>query len=659
MQRRKRAHYAIFLAAMPLFLLLQGCAGARPGSPAGRDEAEVHAEILRIYQSGNYETTLKWIRAHEDESVGKGGALRPRIVCIKGLALLRLARPAEALAAFEQAAREGGATLDGEIAYYKALALHDLGRFEEGLAIATPVSIQSLPASLQPEHRVLLARLHLKRRQWVEAALTVLEAARAAPADARSHLRQLGALMDEALGSIEAPADLRILLQEFPRTPVSDRLIYRLALIEHREGSSVEGDGLLRQLLLRFPESPLAAKAEQQLQQKNLEVPVEGLRVGVLVPRSGKLAGMGDRALQAIRMGIRTAPRLREKLVIVAEDSGDTPRQMVEALERLVQKHRVLAVIGPVTSNGIDSVSRKAQLLGVPLLSLARRDAPDLDYVFEAGVTLERQLRALVEFVIRRQGKKRFALLYPRDGLGEAASGLFWDLVEQNGGEIRAVASYSPEESDFREVVDGLSGASAVEARAREVQELARKRAILKVRRKNRRNERYFNLTPVIDFDAVFVPDTLRVAGQILPTFTFRDIEKLNFVGTSLWNSPDAAQLLSKEEKAKTLWFVDVFSNPEPEGAVARRFIEQFRALGHGIPGPIEALGFDAGAILADAVSRIDGAATREKLRRSILESPELQGVTGRVRLESRSFVRELTVYSIHDGEIRASEAGR
>lgn len=615
----------------------------------------MHAEILRIHQSGNDETTLKWIKAYEEE--GRTGPLQPRILCIKGLTLLRLARPAEALPEFERARALADPSLEGELAHYRARALYDLGRYEDSLGIAARVLIPVLPPVLQPEHRALLARLQLKLKKFVDAALTVLEAAREVSPDSRSRLRQLGALLDESLGAIERTADLRILLEEFPRTPVSDRLLYRLALIEHREGSSMEGDGLLRQLLLRFPESPLAARAEQQLQQKNLEVPVDGLRIGVLVPRSGKLAAMGDRALQAIRMGIRTSPGIGQKLVIIAEDSGDSPARMVEALERLVQKHRVMAVIGPVTTSGIEAVASRAQLLGVPLLSLARRNAPDLDYVFEAGVTLERQLRTLAEFVVKKQGKKRFALLYPRDGLGEAASSMFWELVEKNGGEVRAVASYSPEETDFRDVVDGLSGASMVEARGREMQELARKRAILKIRRKNRRNASYFSLPPVIDFDAVFVPDTLKVAGQILPTFTFRDIEKLEFIGTSLWNAPDAVQLLSKEEKSKSLRFADVFSNPEPEGAVARRFVERFRALGRGDPGPIEALGFDAGSILADAIYRIDGAATREKLRRSIIDGPEFQGVTGRVRLESRSFVRELTVFSIHDGRIQAAEA--
>jgi len=325
---------------------------------------------------------------------------------------------------------------------------------------------------------------------------------------------------------------------------------------------------------------------------------------------------------------------------------------MLAAMDRLIYQHHVMAVIGPITSKGLELVGQRAQELGVPLLSLAKRDAPEADYVFQGGLTLNYQIDALVKFAFKKQGKRRFAILYPQDKLGETAADLFWESVEKLGGQVTAVAAYPPDETDFGTSIDLLSGVKYSEARPRELKALADQRAALKIEKKGKKTEKYYNLSPVVDFDAVFLPDTLRTAGQVMPMFSYRDIESMDFLGTSLWNAPEVIQLMPKEGASKVLWFVDVFSNREPQGSIGARFVEQFKEMGGGEPGPTEALGFDAAAVLANAIYRMEGSNSREKLRRVLMDTIDFSGVTGTIRVESGVLVRNLKVFTVKSGQI-------
>jgi hypothetical protein len=46
-------------------------------------------------------------------------------------------------------------------------------------------------------------------------------------------------------------------------------------------------------------------------------------------------------------------------------------------------------------------------------------------------------------------------------------------------------------------------------------------------------------LDPVVDFDAVFIPDSAKAAGQIAAMFAFNDVGRLKYLGPNLWNTSD------------------------------------------------------------------------------------------------------------------------
>jgi len=626
-----------------VILMTVGCSGPKllNRSDYESEDAE-YRDIVAMYDAGTYETALKWTQSYEDRGVK--GARWPHILHLRGLIHMALKKPALAVTDFERAlgANENFLELNQEIVHHLSWANYELGRLTRALELANKVQINSLDTHLQVNHRILKAKIYLKKGLWVEAASEMLATTRIAPTSARL----LAPMLGEALKRVDALADLRSLLKEFGDTPISDQVIYRVARAEINEGNTSEGQGLLRALISRYPNSVLYAAASKQLKASNLDVPSDAAQIGVLLPISGKLASIGNKVLQAVRMGIRTSPSLRGKIHLVVEDSGEAPSDALAALDKLIYQHHVMAVLGPITSKGLEGVAQRAQELGVPLISLARRDAPEGDFVFQGSLTLKQQIEGLAKFAIEKQKKKRFAILYPQDRLGEAAAEYFWNAVESLGGEIRAVQSYPAEETDFRTSVDGLAGTLYPAARERELAQLQSRRTAPKKRR-----DKSVELPPIVDFDGVFIPDVLKAAGQIVPMFAYRDVDTVDFLGTSLWNSDEIARTLQKSAEKK-VYFVDVFSNREGSGSVAQKFVEEFRTLHGSEPGPVEAVGFDAAAVLANAVGKMQGSNSRERLRRYLIDTRDFSGVTGTIRVSNAVLFRSLKVFTFRNGQV-------
>jgi len=107
---------------------------------------------------------------------------------------------------------------------------------------------------------------------------------------------------------------------------------------------------------------------------------------------------------------------------------------------------------------------------------------------------------------------------------------------------MRAFELYDPDLTDFREPVDKTLGLFYTETRAKELEELAEKRKELNITRKTMKTLQYFNLPPLVDFEAVFIADEARTAGQVIPTFAYRDAKGLRYLGISSWNSPQLIQ---------------------------------------------------------------------------------------------------------------------
>lgn len=413
--------------------------------------------------------------------------------------------------------------------------------------------------------------------------------------------------------------------------------------------------------------------------------------IGILLPLSGRFSRMGTRALQAIQMVFQPSPlpsiassselaselaidkgrspesREKNSIHIAIEDSGETPEQTLQAFEKLVVQHQAAAIIGPLLSKGYIQIATQAQHWGVPLLSLTRASLEvPLDYVFQVGLTEKAELETLTTYVIAQQQKKRFAILAPQTSLGQELANTFWDLVEQKGGQVVGFASYPADQTDFKKYIDALTGGLYPELRKEEWDQLERERQEKGVLKHTHKNHDLFRLKPIIDFEAVFIADGIKAAGQILPTFAYRDVTSLPFLGLSLWNHPEFLERNQGYAEGATL--VDLFltdTNLEELPENVRTWIKRYEATYHQKPSSFEAVAYDVALLLKELLGatafpgkpRPTGGVSRTWLKEQLQQVSSFAGMTGIFRFHEGALRPELKIFSVQQDRWRLQPA--
>ena len=547
--------------------------------------------------------------------------------------------------------------------YNLANAKFEAGEFEDAQQLLKTIDATQLDRDNQIKVYYLRARNDFSRKAYYDSARNCIQSAKLTHSTlAQEQKNALTALFDRSLSLLTQSASLQELAVLAEESSLADRILLRLGKSELSEGKKDLAKKHFQMILSQYPDSTVYAEARALLSDETTGTPaisptpesvdteVDSKKIGILLPLSGKFARFGSRALQGIELAFQifeaNAPKTYS---LVVEDSGDDAESAATALSRLTHEHHVVGVIGPLLSKGIEKVTQKAQDLQIPLISLSRSTVTSGDYIFNAGISMKAQTREIAQYAVKKLGIRRFAILYPRDKAGEESMNRFWDSVDELGGEILGVESYVPGETDFRQSIDRLSGRFYSEAREREILALAKDRDLKKIKKKTRKNEQFFTLPPIVDYEAVFIPEDPRIAGQILPTFAYRDVDAVRFLGTSAWNSPELAErALNSAEHA---YFVDLFlaSSTQPS---SKKYCEKFEASFQQEPSAIDALAFDAGKAMVRALAQVAENNPRRSLKEALQQTKDLPGATGKMTYLDGVLSRPLKILTIKSGQI-------
>lgn len=621
----------------------------RTSGTASENELQSYHEIETLYSKLMFEEAEIKVRAFKTQF--PESSLLHGIENFKGLAWLQKKKPVFAIPHFEKAIRlsRSDYSYKSYYLYNLASAQYEAQKTDDAQSTLSEIDIPALDQGNRVKVYYLKANVFEKKGLPAEAVRQLLSAGRfISDLDTEESRTVFNHYLDKSLGALSEPTVLEALFHEFEESPIADTVLFRLANLELATQRSGMAEGHLRLLMARFPKSPLYGKASELLSNLREKTATDSRAVGVLLPLSGKFAKFGSKSLQGLELAFQIfGSEEGGPYNLIVEDSGDDPAQATSALERLVFKHHVVAVIGPMLSKGIEQISQKAQELGVPLLSLARRETINSDFVFQAGLTQQMQAHEIARYSIEKMGVKKFAILFPNDKMGQEISQTFWDSVEALGGKVVGFESYSPGETDFRQPVDKLAGLYYPAARQREIDQLTKDRETNNIKKRTRRTEQYFTLKPIVDFDAVFMPDEAKVAGQIIPTFAYRDVENIRFLGTAAWNSPD---FLSRTQSyAENALFVEAFYG-EGSSGTAKQFVEKYRKVFEQEPGSIEAIAYDAGSLLYHTLQATPDL-SRSELRDKLRAVRGFSGVTGKLTYRDGQFFRNLKLITVKNGK--------
>jgi ABC-type branched-subunit amino acid transport system substrate-binding protein len=579
-------------------------------------ETEYRA-LQAAYAKKQYDEVIR--RVSDFEKLYRDHSQMPYLRNLKGLSYLAQKRPLLAIVQFQKALDEKPATnVRPFLSFNLASALSDAGQADDSLETLKEITPSELSTDNQSKYFLLMAKNELEKQRFIESARATLSASQLL-GPVNGIRASVVELLDRALVGIQKQTDLLQVLRGHETAPLAGRIQARI------------------QPGLDLTAPPVTTIGNSR-------------SIGILLPLSGKFAPFGTRALRAVTMALKTYEKYGVNYTLHIEDTGETVEQALRGLNRLANERGVSAVIGPLMSKGVDQIASRAQTLGLPLITLAQQPGIRGSFIFSAGLTPRLQSRELARYAIQKLGMKRFAILYPKDKFGEQYWQAYWDAVEEFGGKVTAIESYNPGETDYRIAVKKLVGTYYTDARQKEVDAMVKARQELKITKKSRKTAKYFDLEPVVSFDAVFIPDEPRAVGMILPTFAYQDVDKMKFLGVSTWNSPELLE--RAQSAAESAVFVDaLYLNTS--NASMKKFIERFQKESGEAPTSIEAMAYDAGLVLDTALKDLpSGEVARTEIQEKLFDIRDLSGVTGKISYRENEFIRNLTLLKVKSGQI-------
>jgi ABC-type branched-subunit amino acid transport system substrate-binding protein len=445
-----------------------------------------------------------------------------------------------------------------------------------------------------------------------------------------------------------------------PQNPAWPVLTFKLARIYYHLRDWTRLEETLKRFLQEAPNHAFAPQAQQLLARATRRVDVRPRVVGVLLPMSGRYKPVGEAVLRGIQQGLAGS----DVELIVKDTQGDVTATG-QAMDQLAFDEGAIAVLGPMLPDDSRRAALMAEELQLPLVTMTR--AEDITaigpYVFRNMLTNSAQAKGLADYAMNVKGYKRFALLYPNISYGVELANDFWDQVVANGGVVRGAESYSHDQTTFTSEAKKLVGRYYLEDRADylegvrdlkgEGQDAFRRRKALEKLKGN--------VEPIVDFEAIFIPDEWKRVGLVAPALAVedivtnacdpRDLERIRkttgkkdlktvtLFGTNLWSSPKGRsglpELVERGGKFVTCSvYVDGFFVDSKRPAT-KKFVQAYRDAHSRDPGLLEAIGYDSARMVRQIIEK-QRPATRGAMREALQGLKDFDGATGRTHFNEQ-----------------------
>jgi len=614
----------------------------------------------------------------------------PDVLFSLGQVCISLERYEEARQFFQQVITrhpDTAVALDAGVEMTEAFYLD--GDYRRAIGYAERMLTADLLASQMMRVYQVMGESHLGLENAPAAYAAFLNAYRSA---GRGDIERLTRRLLTAAAIMPLP-DLRMALEELDGSPPAGDIMYQLGIRYMEGGDYWEAKAFLDRFVETYPRHPYASFARQII----ADIPTSDLFdknvVGCLLPLSGRYESFGQQALKGIELALAVfagSPDAAQLKILVRDSASDAGRTVSGVKE--LHDLRVAAIIGPMAE--AEAAAAEAQDLRIPIVTLTQKvDITDIgEWVFRNFLTPVMQVRALVRHAVNDLKLSRFAILYPKENYGEMFMHLFWEEVIASGGRVVGVESYQPDQTDFSVPIRKLAGMYhkipealmitpeepvpivrikeddqtdapkepiVAQAFSRYPQRSERKwfdplldTAVAQESERDAESvaEKEEKPAPIIDFEAVFIPDAPGKAGLIMPYLAYQDIKGVYLLGTNLWHSERLIQMAGFHSQGAI--FPDGFFARSASDDVAR-FVALFEKTYGYTPGFIEAVSYDTAMMVFNIVCRPD-VRYRSQVKKSLLDMPAWPGITGRTAFaENGDAVKDTYLLRISGGRFR------
>jgi branched-chain amino acid transport system substrate-binding protein len=345
------------------------------------------------------------------------------------------------------------------------------------------------------------------------------------------------------------------------------------------------------------------------------------IKIGVNLELSGGVASYGQSIAEGLELA--TAEINKEgidgkKIKLIKVDNKSEASEATSGAIKLTSQDQVAAIVGAATSTNSIAQVQIAQDNKVPVISPSGT-SPEItfskdklnDYIFRTSFIDPFQGTVAANFATK-EIKAKSAAIYI-DSSSDYSKGLaaaFKEQFEKNGGKIVAEEAYIAKDTDFRSTLTRLKSAKP---------------------------------------DFIFLPGYYEEAGLIVKQARETGLD-VPFMGGDGWDSPKLVEIAGGKALNNT-FITNHYSSGDPDEKI-QNFVSAFKAkYKDKSPDAFNALGYDTGYFLADAIKRA-GSADSVKIKEALEKTADLELVTGTFTLdEKHNPIKSATILEFKEGK--------
>jgi branched-chain amino acid transport system substrate-binding protein len=296
---------------------------------------------------------------------------------------------------------------------------------------------------------------------------------------------------------------------------------------------------------------------------------------------------------------------------IVIEDDKGSPEEAAQVTGKLIDRYKVIAIIGAGASGNSLASAPKAQSARVPLIAPSSTNPAVTqvgDYIFRACFIDAFQGEVMAKFAVNTLKAKRAAIMLDFNSpYSRGLTDFFEFSFAKLGGEIVVKQSYSQGDPDYRGQLSAIKAADP---------------DVIYI--------------PGYYGDVAIIAKQARQLGLTVP-----------LLGADGWDAPELWDLGG--DALNGSYISNHYSADDPSETI-QKFVHSYRQrYGNLTPDAHAALAYDALRFLAEAIARA-GTTEGPKLRDALAETKNFAGVTGIISMDrDRNAVKPAVILKLED----------
>lgn len=336
-------------------------------------------------------------------------------------------------------------------------------------------------------------------------------------------------------------------------------------------------------------------------------------KVGAFLSLSGAETQFGVDTKEGIELAMEEVNKAggvkKRPIRVIFEDNKSNPTEANNKVLQLIDRDKVVAILGEVASSRSKVGGIVANRAKVPLITPSSTN-PDVTkvgpFVFRVCFTDDVQGQMGAQFIVNTLGKKRVALLFASDDL--YSSGLaaeFRNEAKKLGAEVIIEKSFLKTETNFTTFITEIRDAK-----------------------------------PDLIYAPIYYTAMVPIARQAKAS----GLAGSMFVGGDGWHSDSLLE--SAGDEMEGAYFTTHFTSDAP-WPNAKSFVDKYKARFNRDPTALAAMGYDAAKVLADSMARAKEDTT-VSIRDAIQETKDFQGATGTITINAeRNAVKPLVISQV------------